>query len=126
MKTLRPLMLFTALTFCLFSQVQESFGQCEVKYSHTIKKSIENTENGEIEISFENTDELPQCLLFTYSENTPYLLIEAQQKVDKAKRKVTFYGLAPARYTVRIGQKGCKTVFIGEHTTITVGVNKER
>lgn len=126
MKTFPYLLLFLGFTIGLLCCTTESSGQCEVAYNYVIKNAGAGAEDGEIEISFSKTSAIPNCLLFTYSANIPYLLLEAKRKVDTASSKVTFYGLAPGRYTIRAGQKNCKTFFIGEHATIAVGIKNDR
>jgi len=126
MKILRSVILFITITTSFCSMVTKSLGQCEIKYNHTIKNASQSKDNGQIDISFDKSDYLPECQIFSYTGNTPYLLIEATRKVDKTKGKVSFYGLAPGTYTIRAGRKGCKPLFIGEHTKIIVGTNQAR
>jgi hypothetical protein len=126
MKIIRFLILFTALvtSFCFLTT--KGFGQCGIKYSHTIQNTSHDTANGQIELSFEATSDVPDFQLFAYTEKIPYLLMEVSRKTDVAKHKVTFYGLSAGDYTIRVNQKGCKPFFIGEHTKIIVGTNQAR
>ncbi|QHT67985.1 hypothetical protein GXP67_15710 [Rhodocytophaga rosea] len=104
----------------------KSFGQCEMKYSHTIINASADKNNGQIDISFDASGSLPECQIFGYTGTIPFLLMDAAKKTDANKGIVSFSGLTPGNYTIRIGQKGCKASFIGEHTKIIVGTNQAR
>jgi hypothetical protein len=111
------LFLFLISLLCLSA---ESFGQCEMKYTYTVRNTATGVESGEVAITFEKGTSIPHCMLFTYIDNTPTLLIDASKKTDIASNKVIFYGLAPGRYLVRANHKGCKAVIVGQDTEITV------
>jgi hypothetical protein len=104
----------------------KSFGQCEMKYSHTIINAAADKSNGQIDIRFDVSGSLPECQIFGYTGNIPFLLMDTSKKIDSSKGTISFYGLAPGNYTIRIGQKGCKASFIGEHTKIIVETNQAR
>jgi hypothetical protein len=123
MKIIRSLMLFIAIVACFCCMATKSFGQCEMKYSHTIINAAADKNNGQINISFDASGSLPECQIFGYAGNIPSLLTDAGREVDTTKGKISFYGLAPGNYTIRIGRKGCKPSFIGQHTKIIVGTN---
>jgi hypothetical protein len=126
MNIIRSLILFIAIVTCFCCMATKSFGQCEIKYSHTIINASADKNNGQIDISFDASGNLPECQIFGYTGNIPFLLMESAKKIDTSNGTVSFYGLAPGSYTVRIGQKGCKASFIGEHTKIIVGTNQAR
>jgi hypothetical protein len=124
MNIIRFLILFIATVTIGCCMATKSFGQCEIKYSHTITNASANGNDGQIDISFDTSGNLPECQIFGYTGNTPFLLMDASKRTDKGK--VTFYGLAPGNYTIRMGKKGCKASFIGQHTRIIVGINQGR
>jgi hypothetical protein len=125
MKTNYTFILFLLL-ISLLCLSAESFGQCELKYNYTIKNATTATADGEVTVAFEKGISTPNCLLFTYIENTPTLLTDTQKRIEATTNKVVFYGLAPGRYLVRVNQKGCKAIIIGQDEKITVGTTNAR
>lgn len=125
MKPIRAIML-VALTIGLMFQTSNSFGQCQLNYKLSETSATVSGNDGRIKITFESVSDIPNCLLFNNSNGTPYLLIDAQKNVDKAQKTITFYGLSPAVYLVRMNRKGCKAQFIGWQDEIKIGKTSNR
>lgn len=126
MKIFCAQILFLAMAGFFSCLTTKSYGQCEIKFNHTIINASQGEKNGQIELRFDQAATLPECQLFAYTGNIPYLMTEVTRQSDTSKAKVTFYGLAPGSYTIRMGRKGCKPLFIGEHTKVIVGTNQGR
>ena len=117
------LLFFLISLLCLNT---ESFGQCELKYTYTVKNTATGVDGGEVIITFQKGLPMPNCLLFNYTNNTPTLLTEANRRTDTAANQIVFYGLTPGRYLVRANQKGCKALIIGQEKEIIVSTINAR
>lgn len=124
MKTNYTFLLFLLL-ISLLCLSADSFGQCELKYKYTIKNATATTD-GEVAVTFEKGIPIPNCLLFTYIDNIPTLLTDAQKRIEATSNKVIFHGLSPGRYLVRANQKSCKAIIIGQDEKIIVDTTNAR